>query len=127
MQAIIIAYESEADFAKRTAAPAAFEAYMDPWFTYTNKLTEAGVMAGGEALQGPETATCVSIKDGKRIIQDGPFLDAKEQIGGFFLINISTMDEATAHGKDCPAAKTGGVEIREVPDYSEDNAGEGVS
>lgn len=119
MQALIIAYESEEDFTRRRGDPQAFEAYMTPWFEYTSALREAGALAGGEALQGPETATRLSLKDGARKVEDGPFLDAKEQIGGFFLINVDSMDAAVAWAKKCPAAKTGAVEVRPVPDYSE--------
>lgn len=117
MQYLIIAREIRADFEKRTDT-AAFKAYMDPWFAYGAMLTEAGVIRGGEALELPETATCVSASAGGRRIEDGPFADAKEQIGGFFLIDVATRDEAVAWALKCPSAETGCVEVRGVPDYS---------
>ncbi len=119
MQALIIAYETKADFAKRRSDPQAYEAYMKPWFDYTAELREAGALAGGEALQDPGTATRLSMKDGERQVEDGPFLDAKEQLGGFFLIDVDSMEDAVAWAAKCPAAKTGAVEVRAVPDYSE--------
>ncbi|MBI1392098.1 MAG: YciI family protein [Alphaproteobacteria bacterium] len=120
MKALIIAYESERDFAMRRAEKAAFNAYMGPWFEYSKELSEAGVVRGGEALQGPDSATCISVAGGRRKVEDGPFIDAKEQIGGFFLIEVPTIDDAVKWAAKCPAAATGYVEVRDVPDYGQE-------
>ena len=62
----------------------------------------------------PDTATSIRIPDGKRHIQDGPFIDAKEQLGGMFLIEVPDLDVALQWAAKCPSASTGGVEVRPV-------------
>ncbi|MEL6362104.1 MAG: YciI family protein [Pseudomonadota bacterium] len=117
MQFLIIAYENEDDFEQRKDAKG-FRAYMDPWYDYSGALSNANILQGGQALEDPQTATCLSLKDGQRLVQDGPFIDTKEQIGGFFLIDVESVDVACEWAAKCPAAKTGFVEVRPVPTYS---------
>jgi hypothetical protein len=85
------------------------------WF---EKYTKSGKVVGGEELQGPSTATTVSRRDGKSIVTDGPFIESKEVIGGFALIEVADLDEALAMAKEWP----GTVEIRPVVDHSQDRA-----
>lgn len=119
MKVLILAYETERDFARRSDK-AGFDAYMKPWFDYSNALSAAGVIEGGQALQTPDTSTCISIDGDKRLVQDGPFVDSKEQLGGFFLLNVADMDEATKWAAKCPAATTGYVDVRVIPDYGQE-------
>jgi hypothetical protein len=114
MQFMILAVESEEDFANRDLTGAAFEAYMTPWMAYSTEMAEAGVTVSGAALQKPETATTVKVRDGKRIMEDGPFADAKEQLGGFFIIEAPDMDTAKQWAAKCPSTKTGVTEVREL-------------
>jgi hypothetical protein len=83
------------------------------WF---EKYSRAGKVVGGEELQGPSTATTVSRKDGKVTITDGPFIESKEVIGGFAIVDVADLDEALEMAKEWP----GTVEIRPVVDHSED-------
>ena len=70
-------------------------------------------MRGGEALQLPDVATTlVSRQGGEPLVHDGPFADTKEQLGGFFIIEVANLDEAIRWASQCPAAGTGKVEIR---------------
>lgn len=120
MQAVILAYESEADFKKRdtkTSDPAAFEAYMAPWKAYSQQLAQAGVIRGGGALEGPHAATLVSVRNGERHVEDGPYTDAKEQLGGYFIVEVASMDDAEHWAALCPTAKTGRTEAHQVPNY----------
>src|SRR2546428_11772415 len=87
------------------------------WF---EKYTKAGKVVGGEELQGPSTATTVSRKNGKIVVTDGPFIESKEVIGGFALIEVSDLDEALAMAKEWP----GTGEIRPVIDHSQERGGE---
>jgi hypothetical protein len=119
MKVLVLGYETERDFARRSDK-ADYDAYMKPWFDYGNALTEAGVFEGGHALQTPDTSTSISIDGDKRRVQDGPFIDSKEQVGGFFILNVADMDEATKWAAKCPAAATGRVEVRVVPDYGQE-------
>ena len=75
------------------------------WFeTYS----QAGKIVGGEQLKGPETVTTVKSKDGHRVVTDGPFIESKEIIGGFAVVDVKDLDEALAMAKAWPA---GPVEV----------------
>ena len=82
------------------------------WF---EKYYQSGKVVAGEELQGPSTATTVSRKNGKAVVTDGPFIESKEVIGGFAVIEVADLDEALAMAKEWP----GVVEIRPVVDHSE--------
>jgi hypothetical protein len=112
MQYLIMIYETAGDFAKRTSpeAPQLFGAYR----AYTEALQKAGVMVGGNPLQAPQTATTVRVRGGKRQVQDGPFADTKEQLGGYYLIEAPNLDAALDWGARCPAASYATVEVRPV-------------
>ena len=111
MQYAIIVYETEQDFKDRND-PNKPHINMSAYFAYAQALGAAGVARGGAGLQPPTTATVVRMKNGKRHIQDGPYTDSKEQLGGFFIIEAANMDEAIAWAAKCPAAQSAGVEIR---------------
>jgi hypothetical protein len=118
MKAMILAFESPGDFARRSN-PAQYQAYMDGWYDYGGSLEKAGVLRSGAALEGPETATLVSIADGRRRVEDGPFSDSKEQLGGYFVIEVASLEEAATWAAKCPAAVEGRVDVRVVPDYGQ--------
>lgn len=117
MKAMLLAYESPGDFALRRAEKKTYDAYMGEWFAYSEALTKAGVMRGGAALKEPETATVISVSNGKRRVEDGPYADTKEQLGGYFIIEVDGLDEAARWAAKCPAAKTGRIDVRAIPDY----------
>jgi hypothetical protein len=89
---------------------------MGRWFTYTEELQKSGAMVAGEALQGKETATTVYFGDGEPSLTDGPFAETKEQIGGFYLIDVADLDEALDWAKKIPA-RGGVVEVRPVMEF----------
>lgn len=121
MKYMILVAETEKEFAMRNeAGTPAFEAFMAPWFAYSNELAQAGVILGGQALMGPETATTVKIRDGKRIVQDGPYADAKEQLGGFFIIDVPDADAARDWAAKAPTTKTGHTDLRKVMPFGEE-------
>ena len=101
-----------------TAGPApdseAFAEEMKEWFSYTDALTQAGAMQGGEALQGTETATTVRVRDGQTLTTDGPFAETKEVLGGFYLIDVPDLDAAIEWAAKIPSAPYGSVEIRPI-------------
>ena len=68
----------------------------EDWSTYTQALVEAGIMVSGAGLQGVETATTVQMRDGERILTDGPFADTKEHLVGFYVIEVPDLDTALA-------------------------------
>ena len=81
------------------------------WF---EQNTKAGKVVGGEELKGPETATTVRFKAGKPMVTDGPFIEAKEVIGGFALVDVANLDEALELAKSWPG---GDVEVRPVVEH----------
>jgi hypothetical protein len=81
----------------------------------------AGVIGGGEALQPPVTATTVQVKGGKGgevTLTDGPYAEAKEVLGGFYLLDCANLDEAIAWASKIPGAWTGKVEVRPCIDFT---------
>ncbi|MEO0828932.1 MAG: YciI family protein, partial [Pseudomonadota bacterium] len=79
---------------------------------YIGALKEAGVLLDTDWLQPVETATTVTLKSGERRVQDGPFAETKETLGGFFAVDVPDLDTALAWAEKCPAAKRGLVEVR---------------
>lgn len=111
MKYTILVYESDADFKTRND-DACQAAYWGAYRAYTTALQQAGVMVGGAGLQPPHAATTVRQRDGKRRVQDGPFADTKEQLGGYYEIEVPGLDQALEWAARCPAAATGAVEVR---------------
>jgi hypothetical protein len=110
MQYLVMIYEDAAGFAKRTSPDAG--KHFGAFQAYTTALREAGVWVGGNPLQAPHTATTVRLRDGKRQVQDGPIADTKEQLGGYYLIEVPNLDAALEWGARCPAASYGTIEVR---------------
>jgi hypothetical protein len=98
-------------------SPEEIEAMMAPWATYTKDLQDAGVMLGGEALKDVGTATSVTLRDGEVTTTDGPFAETKEVLGGFYLIESATLDDAIAWAARCPGAAYGTIEVRPVEEF----------
>src|SRR5262245_31939549 len=111
MKYTVLIYETEADFGARTD-PARKDAYWGAYRAYTKALTEAGVMTGGAPLQPSHAATTVRQRNGARQVQDGPYADAKEQLGGYYVIDVPDLDTALDWAGRCPAATSGVVEVR---------------
>lgn len=113
MQYAILIYENESDFAARTDEKRQGE-YWGAWAAYAQALTAAGVMAGGAGLQPPHSGTTLRLRGGERHVQDGPYADTKEQLGGHFVLNVPDLDTALEWAARSPAASTGAVEVRPV-------------
>jgi hypothetical protein len=109
MEYIVLIYADEAEDAKVDWAErgADYEAF-------TKALVEGGVMQGGKRLQSSVTATTVAIRDGEQLITDGPFAEAREQLGGFYVLECADLDEALRWAARCPGANHGTVEVRPV-------------
>jgi hypothetical protein len=87
---------------------------------YTNDLRTAGVMLAGDALEPSAKGARVTVGDGKRNVVDGPFSEAKEVIGGYYLIQVKSKQEALEWASRCPGAQFPGrsfVEVREVMEF----------
>jgi hypothetical protein len=77
-------------------------------------LAREPVTVGGDELQDPDTATTIRVRDGETLTTDGPFAETKEQLGGYYLINCASLDEALEFAARIPAAERGAVEVRPV-------------
>lgn len=116
MKVLLLANEAPEDFALRENKEK-FEPYMGQWYAYHEGLVEKGVHLDSAALEPPSTATVVSVRDGVRKVEDGPFPDAKEQLGGFFVIEATDLEAAAEFAAGCPAAQNGFVDVRPVMDF----------
>lgn len=113
MQYVILAQESQVDFDMRTD-PVQAEGYWAAWAGYVSALRESGVMTAGAGLQPPATATTLRLRGGSTQVQDGPFADVKEHLGGVFVIDVPDLDAAIVWAARCPSAERGSVEVRPV-------------
>jgi hypothetical protein len=111
MKYVLLAYESDADFDARNDAERS-EAYWAGWMAYSAALTEAGVAQGGAAVHPPTTATAVQLRNGERHVQDGPYPDSKEHLGGWFIIDVPDLDTALEWAARCPSSASAGTEVR---------------
>ena len=113
MQYMITFSEPMSEFAKRDD-PAHAPAYWGAWQAYVGAMNAAGIVVSGNGLQPPETATIVTIRDGNRHVQDGPFADTKEAIGGYFIVDVPDLDQAIEWAARSPASAVGHTEVRPV-------------
>lgn len=95
-----------------------FDAFMKPWNDFTETVRKDGVMVAGEALMPVETATSVRVRGGKTETMDGPFAETKEQLGGYYLLDCETLDDAIRYAAMIPVHEYGTVEVRPVMDLS---------
>lgn len=87
-------------------------AYMSQWQPFIQALTEAGVYVAGAGLQPADTATTLRFNGNKRRVQDGPYADTKEQLGGFYLIDVPDLDAALEWAARTPRLKGQVFEVR---------------
>lgn len=113
MQYMLILNETADEFAKRND-PAQAGQYWGGWNAFIGAMAAAGVIVKGDGLLGPAMATTVRVRDGQRQIQDGPFADTKEQLGGYFVIEVPDLDAAIEWAAKAPSAAYASVEVRPV-------------
>ena len=114
MRYMLLIYGNEAARAAMTDAER--QAEMPQWTQYTTELQQAGVLRGGDALHFTTAATTVRGPGSSAIVTDGPFAETKEALGGYYLIDAPSLDEAIEWAKKCPGAAYGAVEVRPLMD-----------
>jgi hypothetical protein len=97
---------------RRTRTQAEGEAVYDRMLRFADSLKARGVLLGVQSLTSQDESARIKVSNGKAQVLDGPFAEAKEMVGGFFLVDVATMDEATAIARECPAAEWATVEVR---------------
>ena len=117
MQYVMLIYEPESEFNDRTLPDG--DPHWGPWRTYHRALLDAGIYVGGGPLERPDTtSTTLRVRGGERQVQDGPYADTKEQLGGFVIFELPTLDAALEWAARCPAAQYGAVEVRPMADLT---------
>jgi hypothetical protein len=116
MQFALLIYESPEAFAARKGDGS--DPYTGAWRSYHQALVKSGVYVAGDPLEVPETGTTIRINEGKRGVQDGPYADTKEQLGGFTILELPSLDAALEWAARCPAASFGAVEVRPLAPQS---------
>jgi hypothetical protein len=112
MQYLLMLYSEEAHFA--TMSPAAQQEAMAAYAAYSEALQKSGQLLGSNRLRPGSTATTVKVTNGKSKVLDGPYTESKEQLGGYFLIDVPDLDAAISWAARCPGASHGTVEVRPI-------------
>jgi hypothetical protein len=110
MQYLLMLYSSETQWNSMT--PAQQRDGVAAYVAYTQALSKAGVLKDSNRLQDSVAASTVRVKSGKSQVLDGPFADSKEQLGGYYLIDVADREAALAWAAKCPGASHGVVEVR---------------
>ena len=112
MQYMLMFYQPAAEFEQRNDASS--QAYRASWVAYADAVRASGISLGGHGLLPPMTGTTLRVRGDKRQVQDGPFADTKEQLGGYFVVDVPDLDAALEWAARAPCAASGGVEVRPV-------------
>lgn len=116
MQYVLLIYGNEQQDAQMSQSDQ--DAELQEYFTFTNEARQQGMYVSGEALRATATATTVRVRDGKITTHDGPFAETHEQLGGFYVLDCPTLDDAIATAARIPGARHGSVEIRPLVVFS---------
>jgi len=110
MQYLLLIYDKESDFGKLSEAEqgAMLKEYQD----FSKSINASGHWRAGSQLHPVSKATTVRIRDGKKMVTDGPFAETKEQLGGYYLVEAKDLDEAVALAARVPSARFGSIEVR---------------
>ena len=81
---------------------------------YNDALMKAGAIRGGERLKPTSATTSIRVREKKAVVLDGPYTETQEQLGGFYIIDVPSLDEAIEWAKKCPAAQFGTIEVRPI-------------
>jgi hypothetical protein len=112
MKYLMLIYANEA--AQKAASKADTETMHGAYMAYAEAMSKAGVLVGGERLQPTAAASTVRVANGKSKVLDGPYAETKEQLGGYFMIEVGDLDAALAWAARCPGAAHGAIEVRPI-------------
>jgi hypothetical protein len=112
MKYLLTIYDDESMWSD--VQPGDVTAMLDGYRKFGEEVHGNGAYVAGEALESTAAATTVRVKDGERLLTDGPFAETKEQLAGFYLLDCADLDEAVAYAAKIPGAQSGCVEVRPV-------------
>ena len=116
MRYLLLIYTAEATDPKPGSAE--FNEMMPGYAVFTEDVAKRGLLETGAALQPTATATTVRVRNGERMVMDGPFAETKEQLGGMYLLKCKDLDEAIELAARIPGAQTGSVEVRPIMEFA---------
>ena len=119
MKYLLLIYGDEAAMESYigNATPEQRDAQVKVWYDYGDWLTGRGWYVAGDALQSTSTATSVRAPHGTPVVTDGPFAETKEQLGGYYILDVANLDEAIEAAAACPGATFGTIELRPIRDF----------
>jgi hypothetical protein len=94
-----------------------FGPFMAAYQAANERFAKDGVLVAGESLEATSTATTVSVRNGKTETLDGPFMESKEQLGGFYIFECNSLDDAIRYAAMIPTATYGSVEVRPIQSF----------
>jgi hypothetical protein len=112
MEYLLLIHADESGMA--TLSESARNQAMAAYGAYTEALRKADVLLGSNRLRPTDTATTVRVREGKTEVLNGPFIETREQLGGYYLINVKDLDTALSWAARCPGASHGAIEVRPV-------------
>ena len=112
MKYLLLIYSSEANMA--AASKKDTEQMHAAYGAYTEALAKSGVMVGGNRLRPTTSATSVRVANGKTNVLNGPYAETKEQLGGYYMIDVPDLDAALSWAARCPGASAGTIEVRPI-------------
>jgi hypothetical protein len=121
MQFMLLIYDDEQ--IPQTMSEEERNAFMGEYFAYTEELRQAGAYVAGDALQAIETATTVRVRDAEQLLTDGPFAETKEQLGGYYIVDVDSLDDAIRWAAKIPSARFGSIEVRPVVVWDREEVG----
>jgi hypothetical protein len=114
MKYMLLIYADEAAMQRRSEQ--AMAECMGAYLAYTKALRDSGAFIAGSPLEPTTSATTVRISDGRTQVLNGPYAETKEQLGGYYIIDVADLDAALAWAARCPGAQQGVLEVRPVRD-----------
>ena len=112
MKYLLMIYASEAEESKMPQAE--MGKMMQAYGAYTEALTKAGALQAGERLRPSTDATSVKVRNGKTEVLNGPYAETREQLGGYYVIDVPDLDAALAWAARCPSSSYGTIEVRPI-------------
>jgi hypothetical protein len=112
MQYLLMIYSEETAMQNRSEAETG--QLLAAYGAYTEAVTKAGILVGSNRLRPVATATTVRVANGKTQVLNGPYAETREQLGGYYLIDVPDLDAALSWAARCPAASHGTMEVRPI-------------
>ena len=113
MKYMLLIYEAESQAGEPDPAE------LQEWFDRTEEMREEGILGAGEPLQPTATATTVRSRNGRTVTSDGPFAETREQLGGYYIIDVPDLDEAIRWAGRMPNVARGSIEVRPVMEFDQ--------